>query len=158
MDNINYHKITREEFLKLNEDDIMFITNPGRMGDEDGIYFVIKENNHLTFYRVDGWMYGIGKEISLQDAFKQFPHWYYTWDHNRDKNYKGKYEYLYMGFGNGLSVDNRIYEEYKAYLDKLVEEYLKDKKDKDKLMYAAIFNTWKKAVINMAKDKELIIK
>ena len=158
MDNINYNKITREEFLNLNEDDVMFITNPGRMGDEDGIYFVIKKDNILTFYRIDGWMYGIGKEISLQDAFKQFPNWYYTWDHNRDENYQGKYKYLYMGFGNGLSIDNSIYEEYKPYLDKLVEEYLEKEEDKEKLMYAAIFITWKKAVINMANDKELIIK
>ena len=155
---MNNNSITREEFLKLNEDDVMFITNPGRMGDEDGIYFVIKKDNILTMYRVDGWMYGIGKEISLQDAFKQFPSWYYTWDHNKDKNYQGKYKYLYMGFGNGLSIDNRIYEEYKPYLDKLVEEYLEKEEDKEKLMYAAIFSTWKKAVINMANDKELIIK
>ena len=155
---MNNNSITREDFLKLNEDDVMFITNPGRRGDEDGIYFVIKKDNILTFYRVDGWMYGIGKEISLQDAFKQFPNWYYTWDHNKDKNYKGKYKYLYMGFGNGLSIDNRIYEEYKPYLDKLVEEYLKDEEDKDKLMYAAIFSTWKKAVTNMASDKGYIIK
>ena len=61
-----------------------------------------------------------------------------------------------MGFGNGLSIDNAIYEEYKPYLDKLVEEYLE--KDKEKLMYAAIFSTWKKAVINMASDKGYIIK
>ena len=155
---MNNNSITREDFLKLNEDDVMFITNPGRMGDEDGIYFVIKKDNILTFYRVDGWMYGIGKEISLQDAFKQFPNWYYTWDHNKDKNYKGKYKYLYMGFGNGLSIDNRIYDDFKPYLDKLVEEYLKDKEDKDKLMYAAIFSTWKKAVTNMASDKGYIIK
>ena len=155
---IEYNSITREEFLKLNEDDVMFITNPGRMGDEDGIYFVIKKDNVLTFYRVDGWMYGIGKEISLQDAFKQFPSWYYTWNHNKDKNYQGKYKYLYMGFGNGLSVDNRIYDDFKPYLDKLVEEYLKDEIDKEKLMYAAIFSTWKKAVINMAGDKGYIIK
>ena len=155
---MNNNSITREEFLKLNEDDVMFITNPGRMGDEDGIYFVIKKDNILTMYRVDGWMYGIGKEISLQDAFEQFPSWYYTWDHNKDKNYQGKYKYLYMGFGNGLSIDNRIYEEYKPYLDKLVEEYLEKEEDKEKLMYAAIFSTWKKAVINMANDKELIIK
>ena len=155
---MNNNSITREDFLKLNEDDVMFITNPGRMGDEDGIYFVIKKGNILTFYRVDGWMYGIGKEISLQDAFKQFPSWYYTWDHNKDKNYQGKYKYLYMGFGNGLSIDNRIYEEYKPYLDKLVEEYLEKEEDKEKLMYAAIFSTWKKAVINMANDKKLIIK
>ena len=155
---MNNNSITREEFLKLNEDDVMFITNPGRMGDEDGIYFVIKKDNNLTLYRVDGWMYGIGKEISLQDAFKQFPSWYYTWDHNRDENYTGKYKYLYMGFGNGLSIDNRIYEEYKPYLDKLVEEYLEKEEDKEKLMYAAIFSTWKKAVINMANDKGYIIK
>ena len=155
---MNSNSITREEFLKLNEDDVMFITNPGRMGDEDGIYFVIKKDNILTFYRVDGWMYGIGKEISLQDVFKQFPSWYYTWDHNKDKNYQGKYKYLYMGFGNGLSIDNSIYEEYKPYLDSVVEEYLKDKDDKDKFMYAAIFSTWKQAVINMASDKKLIIK
>ena len=155
---MNNNSITREDFLKLNEDDVMFITNPGRMGDEDGIYFVIKKDNILTFYRVDGWMYGIGKEISLQDAFKQFPNWYYTWDHNRDKNYKGKYKYLYMGFGNGLSVDNSIYDDFKPYLDKLIKEYLKDKEDKDKLIYAAIFSTWKKAVTNMASDKGYIIK
>ena len=155
---MNNNSITREDFLKLNEDDVMFITNPGRMGDEDGIYFVIKKDNILTLYRVDGWMYGIGKEISLQDAFKQFPSWYYTWDHNKDKNYQGKYKYLYMGFGNGLSIDNRIYEEYKPYLDKLVNEYLEKEEDKDKLMYAAIFSTWKKAVINMASDKGYIIK
>ena len=155
---MNNNSITREDFLKLNEDDVMFITNPGRMGDEDGIYFVIKKDNILTFYRVDGWMYGIGKEISLQDAFKQFPNWYYTWDHNRDKNYKGKYKYLYMGFGNGLSVDNSIYDDFKPYLDKVLEEYLKDKEDKDKLIYAAIFSTWKKAVTNMASDKGYIIK
>ena len=155
---MNSNSITREEFLKLNEDDVMFITNPGRMGDEDGIQFVIKKDNILTMYRVDGWMYGIGKEISLQDAFKQFPSWYYTWDHNKDKNYQGKYKYLYMGFGNGLSIDNSIYEEYKPYLDSVVEEYLKDKDDKDKFMYAAIFSTWKQAVINMASDKKLIIK
>ena len=63
-----------------------------------------------------------------------------------------------MGFGNGLSVDNSIFEDFKPYLDKLVEKYLKDKDDKDKLMYAAIFSTWKEAVINMANDKKLIIK
>ena len=57
-------------------------------------------------------------------------------------------------------IDKAIksYEEYKPYLDKLVEEYLEKEEDKEKLMYAAIFSTWKKAVINMANDKGLIIK
>ena len=152
------NKITKEEFLKLNEDDVMFITNPGRMGDEDGTTFIIKKDNILTIYRVDGWMYGKDREITLDDALKQFPNWYYTWDHNRDENYKGKYEYLYMGFGNGLSVDNRIYNEFKPYLDKEVSEYLKDKEDKDGLEYGAIFSTWINAVHDMANDKGYIIK
>ena len=27
------NKISKEDFFKINEDDVMFITNPGRMGD-----------------------------------------------------------------------------------------------------------------------------
>lgn len=57
--------ITKEEFLKLNEDNLMFITNPGRMWDEDGISFVMKENNTFTLYRVDGWMYDERTEDSI---------------------------------------------------------------------------------------------
>ena len=33
---IEMNEISREDFFKLKEEDLMFITNPGRMGDEDG--------------------------------------------------------------------------------------------------------------------------
>ena len=63
-----------------------------------------------------------------------------------------------MGFGNGLSVDNNIYEEYKPYLDKEVNKYLDKCDENEQMKYAAIFNVWDKAFVNMADDKEYIIK
>ena len=157
------NSISKEDFLKINEDDLMFITNPGRMGDEDGSTFILKENDSFKIYRLNGWMYPNSniKEneyISLNDAIKQFPKWYETWQKNKDENYKGKYKYLYMGFGNGLSIDNSIYDEYKPYLDEKVEEYLKDKEDKESLKYSAIFNVWEDAFISMIKKNKRRIK
>ena len=37
MNKFIYSKITKSKFLKINEDNLMFITNPGRMGDENGL-------------------------------------------------------------------------------------------------------------------------
>ena len=163
MNEVKIHKISKLELVKLNEDDLMFITNPGRMGDEDGLTFIIKSGNKLTIYRVDGWMYpkeGEKVDILLDDIEKQFPKWLDTWKHGAEKEYKGKYKYLYMGFGNGLSVDNSIYNEFEQYLDDLVEEYLKDSSDEEKksLKYAAMYNVWKEAFINMANEKGYILK
>ena len=44
----NYNKINKPNFLKLNEADVMFITNPGRMGDEDGSTFIIKNKDFFS--------------------------------------------------------------------------------------------------------------
>ena len=148
------NKIVKDDFLKINEEDVMFITNPGRMGDEDGITFIVNKNNEFKIYRVSGWMYKDNtineKEfISLNDAIKQFPKWYETWKNYNNKKYKGKYKHLYMGFGNGLSIDISIYKEFKPYLDREVDKYLEDEDDKKALQYAAIFNSWEKAFINM---------
>ena len=82
MNEIEVNKISKSEFIKLNEKNLMFITNPGRMGDEDGSTFIIK--------------------------------------HGNEEEYKGKYKYLYMGFGNGLSIDNSIYSEFEPYLNNKV--------------------------------------
>ena len=163
MNPLKYNTITKREFIKLSEDNLVFITNPGRMGDEDGTTFIIKNGNELTVYRLDGWMYQkLGKklEISLNDTFKQFPKWKEAWKNGEEKNNKGKYKYIYMGFGNGLSIDYSIYNEFEPYLNTLVEEYLKDSNanEKDSLKYAAIYNVWEKAFINMANDKGYIIK
>ena len=158
---LEINKISRDEFLKINEDDVMFITNPGRMGDEDGSTFIIKQDDEFKAYRISEWMYR-GKDfnekehISLDDALKQFPKWYEAWQNSDDENYKGKYKYLYMGFGNGLSVDNSIYDEFKPYLDEKVEEYLEGKEDKESLEYAAIFGVWEDAFVSMINHKRIV--
>ena len=157
------NKISKKEFLKLNENDLMFITNPGRMGDEDGTTFIIKHGNEFNIYRIDGWMYPKEEKeliISLEDCLKQFPQWSKTWKHNNKKEHNDKYKYLYMGFGNGLSIDNSIYSEFEPYLNYLVQEKLKERnsKEQEPLKYATIFNTWEAAFINMANDKGYIIK
>lgn len=71
-DNKITKKISKEEFKKLDEKNLMFITNPGRMGDEDGITFSIKEGNKYTLYRVNGWMYKEDNDerITFNDAEK----------------------------------------------------------------------------------------
>ena len=162
MNSYEMNKISKSEFIKLKEEDLMFITNPGRMGDEDGTTFIIKQGNELTVYRVNGWMYptaGENNDISLDDALNQFPKWLEAWKHGNEKEYNGKYKYLYMGFGNGLSVDNSIYSEFEPFLKDSVEEYLKDSKDEEKeqFRFAAIYNVWYKAFINMTKNKGYIL-
>ncbi len=159
MNELNMDKITKEEFLKLNEDDVLFITNPGRMGDEDGITFVVKKDNNYSMYRVDGWMYpspddNKNESISLDDARKQFPEWFQSWDHSNDSDYHGKYHYLYMGFGNGLCVDNRVYPDFKPYLDKKLEKYFENKtaEEKERMQYSAIYSVWKKALNEMINN------
>ena len=151
--------ISKTDFLKLKEEDLMLITNPGRMGDEDGSTFIVKDGKDYAMYRIDGWMYPTKdvdekERITLDDAFKQFPIWRETWEYNKDNS--GKYTYLYMGFGNGLSIDNSIYSEYKPYLNKLVDEFLESTKESDResLQYAAIFSMWKKALVEMIEDNK----
>lgn len=156
---LKINKMSKDDFLKINEDDVMFITNPGRMGDEDGSTFIVKQGKNYKAYRLSEWMhrskdFNESEHISLDDALKQFPKWSEAWKNSNNENYKGKYKYLYMGFGNGLSVDNSIYDEFKTYLDEKVEEYLKDKEDKESLKYAAIFNVWEEAFRNMVNNKK----
>ena len=156
---LEINKISKAVFLRINEDAVMFITNPGRMGDEDGSTFIIRVDNKFKAYRIDGWLYRSKKinadnYISLKDALKHFPKWHKTWKNGEKENSKGKYKYLYMGFGNGLSIDNSIYNEFKRYLDVTTSEYLKDKEDKESLKYAAVFNTWEDAFLNMINKEK----
>ena len=139
----------------------MFITNPGRMGDEDGSTFIVRNDNEFKIYRLSEWMYRSknfdkSEHISLNDTIKQFPMWYKAWENGSNK----KYKYFYMGFGNGLSIDHSIYSEFEPYLNDLVEKYLKERTDLDKesLKYAAIFDVWEDAFINMVIDKGYVLK
>lgn len=146
-------KLKLEELLNINEDDLMFITNPGRMGDEDGSTFIVRQGNNFQTYRVEGWMYPNKDTIALSELLNHFPKWQDAWKNGENKDYKGKYTYLYMGFGNGLSIDNSIYSEFKPFLDKRVNEYLENKEDKESLKYAAIFKVWELAFSDMVNSK-----
>ena len=103
---------------------------------------------------------GENVDISLKVVLKQFPNWRDTWKGGHKKDYNRKYTYLYMGFGNGLCIDNSIYSEFILYLNQLIEDYFKDssREEKENYKYAAIFNLWEKAFINMVNDKNYILK
>ena len=152
MNNIKYSKITKADFEKIDEKDVMFITNPGRMGDEDGSYFIVKNKNVFNTYRISGWMYSNDNtDITLEEFSKKFPLWRDMWNKSVEKRNE-KYTYIYMGFGNGLSVDNSIYEEFKPYLsdevNKIKEEY-GDVGDNPSFNYPA----WEPAFIKMCQEK-----
>ena len=156
MKEIEYNEITKEQFEKIDEKDVMFITNPGRMGDEDGSYFIVKNGNAFNLYRVSGWMYPDDKtEITLDDFSKKFPLWMDMWKNSSLKKNE-KYTYVYMGFGNGLSVDNSIYDEFQPYLLEKVKEIkdsYHDTGDNPSFYYPA----WEPAFIKMCYDKKYII-
>ena len=157
MNELKINQISKTAFLNLNEKDVMFITIPGRMGDEDGATFIIKQDNKFIIYRMNGWMYGTEDKnpISINDVKNQFPKWYETWQNCKKENYQGKYKYIYMGYGNGLCIDNSIYEEYKPYLDESIKSYLEKypEEERQKLKNAAVFNEWKNAIVIMTNDK-----
>lgn len=147
--------ISKKDFFSIKEDDLMLITNPGRMGDENGSTFLIQKDNQYILYRIDGWMYSTKEErnsenyISLEDAFSVFPEWEKAWKNCNNINHDGKYKYINMDFGCGLCVDKRIYEEYNRYL---IEEIKKKTTEIDKNgNYNHCLNSscWIPALINM---------
>lgn len=161
MNEIKYNKITKETFKTLNENDLMFITNPGRMGDEDGSTFVLKKENTFIVYRVSGWMYGEITEdlITFDDMTKQFPKWKERWDNWENKEYDGKYKYVYMGFGNGLSVDKNIYDDFYQYLlEEAKTAKLYNEEDGENYNPCINFGAWKNALLKYAKENNINIK
>lgn len=151
----NNMKISREEFFNIKEEDVMFITNPGRMGDENGSTFVIKKGNDYIPYRLDGWMYGdrtIAEFISFDEMLKHFPKWKEVLDNWNNEEYDGKYVYVYMGFGNGLSVDKSIYEEFEPYLLEEVRK-VKEKTSEIEENSSMYYLAWKPAIEKMLNDK-----
>ena len=151
MINIEFNKISKEDLEKINEEDLMFITNPGRMGDVDGSYFIIKNNSKYKFYRVDGW-YDNKCDITIQDMFKVFPLWKEAWDSNID-NTSSKYVFIPMGFGNGLCVDKKVYDNYYPYLLEEVKKqdtYIED--DNNKYNPCLNYPCWEIAMEKMVEE------
>ena len=144
-------RITKEELKKLNEDNLMFITNPGRMGDEDGSTFIMKDENKLIAYRASNWMYNHEKcEVELEDLEGVFPHWIEAWNNSKNEEYDGKFKYVYMGFGNGLSVNKSIYDTFKKYLDEEVNK--KAKEENREADYSLVYNCWERAAVKTANE------
>lgn len=100
--------------------------------------------------------------ISINDLLNKFPKCVDAWNNGDDENYKGKYKHLYLGFGNGLNIDNSIFNEYKLYLDEAIQNKIKQenytKEEKEKYKYSTIYNVWEIALIKMAENKNIIIK
>ena len=51
-----------------------------------------------------------------------FPKWREAWKNAAKEDYDGKYKFVYMGFGNGLCIDKRIYEEFNKFLELVVSK------------------------------------
>ena len=143
-------KVTDKDISKFNEDNLMFITNPGRMGDMYGTTFVMNENNELKEYYLDN----IFKSTNI---VKVFPEWKNTISTKDNKS--NKYKYVYMGFGNGLCIDKRIYDKYYPYL---LEEVKKDdlyaEEDGDNYNPCINYSHWKNALDKMIEKEKLLLK
>ena len=144
MNSLKLNHISKKDFFKLKEEDVMFITNPGRMGDEDGSTFIIKDGDNYLLYRVSGWM-SRNHDIDLEDMEKVFPMWIDAWKNSINEKYEGKYKYYYMGFGNGLCVDKSISDIF----DKNLELELSGKEED---RYGLIFRLWDKVAIKTINE------
>lgn len=145
------NSITKDKFKKINEEDVMFITHPGRMGDEDGSTFIIKKDNMFIAYRISGWMYNKNVEIKYEEALKHFPKWNEAV--SQGEKYTGKYKYYYMGFGNNLCVDRSISDIFEKHLDYCINKRAKiEDIDPDEYRMSLIYNTWDEAAYETAKE------
>ena len=94
------------------------------------------------------------KKITREEffKFKQFPKWEEAWKNWNNEEYSGKYVYIYMGFGNGLSIDKSIYKEYEPYLLNEVKR-IKEERNETEESPSMYYPAWKPAVENMLNNK-----
>ncbi len=145
------NNITKKVFDKLKEEDVLFITHPGMMGDEDGSTFIVKNGNSLIAYRANHWMYDIEKcEVQYEDMEKSFPKW--VEEYSKDLT-NSKYKLYYMGFGNDLCVDKSIVDIFEKNLETCIIEKakLEDFNPEERRM-ELIYNTWDKAAYLTANE------
>ena len=146
------NRITKKKLDELNEDNLMFITNPGRMGDENGSTFIMKDGNTLIAYRASGWMYGNDDcDVELDDMEKSFPHWINAWRNSSNEDYDEKFKYVYMGFGNGLCVNRELYDVFKKHLDEEVNKRAKEE-NTDVNEHSLKYVSWEEAALKTANE------
>lgn len=143
---MEYVKVNDLDINIFNEDNLMFITNPGRMGDMYGSIFVMKEGNTLKEYYCEN----IFKSNSIVEVF---PEWKKTIE-NKD-NKSDKYKYVYMGFGNGLCVDKRIYDKYYPYLfESVKKDDMYYEEDGDNYNPCINYSHWEYALDKMIENEK----
>ena len=157
------NEISRDEFLKIREQDILFITHPGRMGDEDGSTFIINTTNGYKVYRISGWYFGDRTNpnfISYSEMADRFPNWISSIRTPEEKA-DSLYRYVYMGFGNSLCIKKDLYESFMKHLELAIDKYAEDRNidssEKEERRYAIIFSVWGEAVVNMAADANVAL-
>ena len=126
---INEKKLTIDDLEKLKEDELLFITYPGRMGDINGCSFVIKSNNKIIFYRIDN-LYKFKGNI-----YEKFPKWNEALKNYSEKKKSNKYEIIYMGMGNLLAVDKSVFRKFEALIKERTNEIKGNYED-------CYFNLW----------------
>ena len=135
----NEEKLSRNVFDNLSEADIMFITNPGRLGDVAGVTLIAYQENLYKIYRVDS-----SSEVSIMDLLNKYSLWKDMWDNSRDQTFNSKYQYINLGYGNGLMIDHLIYDTFYPYYLEVIN---KDKEENKNRLYA-----WKDAFIKMINN------
>ena len=139
---INEKKLTIDDLEKLKEDELLFITYPGRMGDINGCSFVIKSNNKIIFYRIDN-LYKFKGNI-----YEKFPKWNEALKNYSEKKKSNKYEIIYMGMGNLLAVDKSVFRKFEALIKERTNEIKGNYEDKLKFGFAC-YSFWKETVYQM---------
>lgn len=107
---IELHEISLDELRKLKEEDVLFITSPGRMGDEAGSTFLVKSGDGFVAYRVD-WAVENPK-ISREELDSVFPLWHH---HGGSETYS-VYVMFFSGMGHKLFVKRDIYNDFMPFL------------------------------------------
>ena len=134
--------LTEEELNNLHEDELLFITYPGRMGDVYGCSLVINKNDKITFYRIEN-IYDFKGNI-----YQQFPKWNEALKNYSEKKESDKYEIIYMGFGNLLGVDKRIFNTFKPLAEEKMK-YISENYSKELKFGAACYTYWREIVHNI---------
>ena len=82
-----------------------------------------------------------------------FPKWKEAWKNYAKEDYDGKYKFVYMGFGNGLCIDKRVYEEFNKFLERVVSQDPRYKSEEK--IPALYYNSWEKALLLYVNEKNI---
>lgn len=134
--------INEDEFRSLKDDDLLFITYPGRMGDVMGCSFVIRKDNEIHFYRIDDLV------KFKENIFEKFTKWDEALKKYSEKLDPDKYKIIYMGMGNLLGVDKTIFDDFKAKVDEKVPE-ISDSYNDELKFGMACYTYWREIVYDM---------